>query len=48
MDTVRELSQFGDRPAQLGLGLVEARRKLPIRIGSELRPQETQREREPD
>ncbi len=48
MDAVRELSQLGDRPAQLGLGLVEVRRKLLFLIGSELPPQETQREREPD
>ena len=48
MDAVRQLAQLGDRPAQLGLGLVQARRELRILVGPELRPQEAKREREPD
>ncbi len=48
MNSVRELAKLGDRSAQLGLGLVEAPREFLVLIGFELRPQEAQREREPD
>jgi hypothetical protein len=48
MDAVRELAQLGDRLTELCLGFVEARHELAILVGSELRAEEAQREREPD
>ena len=48
VDAVSELPQLGDRLAELGLGLVEARGELAVLVASEPRAQEPQCQREAD